>query len=249
MGLVDSAAHLRDTLNDYPDRAPIGAVTTILNPLDYAWDNHATYLTRFAPPGHTVEAIFLGMNPGPWGMAQTGIPFGTSKLVREFLGITGEVRQPKHTHPKRPIYGIHCKTQEVSGTRLWGAIRTCFGTPEAFFARFFVANYCPLAFQTAAGGNVTPDKLPKSAWEAISRACQAHLRDTIVLLKPKTVIGIGKWAEKQAAIVIAAHTLPTRTATILHPSPANPAANTGWYQVATAQLTAIGHPWPSTTGK
>ena len=39
-----------------------------------------------AAPGRK-EAVFLGMNPGLWGMAQTGVPFGTVSLVRDWMGI------------------------------------------------------------------------------------------------------------------------------------------------------------------
>lgn len=245
MSTLKAALKLRDTLTHYPDLAPMGTIAYILNPIEYAWKNHADYITRYAPDGHRVEAILLGMNPGPWGMAQTGIPFGTSTLVRDFLGITGEVDQPKRFHPKRPIHGIQCKTQEVSGMRLWGAIRDCFGTPEAFFARFYVANYCPLAFQDEKGANITPDKLPKALWEECSAACQAHLAEVVTALRPQMIIGVGKWAQTQADIVRKVFDLPVETASILHPSPASPAANRGWKALALAQLEKLGHPWPT----
>src|SRR3989338_2658512 len=110
MTLINSARELRDFCKTYPTRAPIGAAIHILNPLDYAWNLHKTYLERYAPDGHRVEAILLGMNPGPWGMAQTGIPFGSPDRVRDFLKITGEIESPERTHPKRPVKGILCPT-------------------------------------------------------------------------------------------------------------------------------------------
>ena len=245
MTLVEAAERLNEAVRELPARAPVGPVAYILNPLDYAWENHATYLTRFAPPGGRVEAVFFGMNPGPWGMAQTGVPFGTPDLVREFLRIDGPVRQPARTHPARPIEGVACHRNEVSGQRFWGTVRDCFGTPERFFARFFVANYCPLVFQKESGANLTPDRVPRSLRDAFEAACDDHLVAVVETLHPRTVIGIGKWVTGRAQRVLSGHGVDVRVASILHPSPASPAANRGWRTVALGQLEALGHPWPT----
>ena len=57
------------------------------------------------------------MNPGPWGMVQTGVPFGEVSLVREWLGIDATIRRPKVLHPDRPVEGFLCQRREVSGSR------------------------------------------------------------------------------------------------------------------------------------
>jgi len=44
-------------------------VTHIYNPLTYAWKAHEEYLRRFGDSRRRV--VFLGMNPGPFGMVQT----------------------------------------------------------------------------------------------------------------------------------------------------------------------------------
>src|SRR5688572_32536315 len=95
------------------------------------------------------------MNPGPFGMAQTGVPFGDVAMVRDWLGIVAAVAKPRDEHPKRPVLGFECQRSEVSGARLWGWARARFGTPQRFFERFFVANYCPLAFMESSGANRT----------------------------------------------------------------------------------------------
>ena len=111
-------------------------VAFVYNPLNYAAAPHEAYLARYA--SGKKEALFVGMNPGPFGMAQTGVPFGDVAMVRDWLGVRGEVRAPTQAHPKRPITGFACTRSEVSGTRLWGWARDRFGTPGQFFARFFV---------------------------------------------------------------------------------------------------------------
>jgi len=211
-------------------------VTHVYNPLVYAADNHTTYLERFARPPKT--AVFLGMNPGPWGMAQTGIPFGDATMVRDWLRIAGAVRPPRDEHPKRPISGVDCPRAEVSGTRLWGAIRAHFGEPERFFARFFVANYCPLSFMEDSGRNRTPDKLPVAERDALFAICDQHLRELVAHLAPRYVIGVGAFAETRARAALADHDVVIGR--ILHPSPASPAANADWAGKVRTQLADLG---------
>jgi len=241
--LVFAAQRLRDAAGRL--RAPLGKAAYVLNPLDYAWPIHRSYLERFAPRAQgKVEAVLVGMNPGPWGMAQTGIPFGSPDVVRDFLGLRGELRRAPATHPKRPVSGLASPRGEVSGRRLWGGARDCFRTPAAFFARFFVLNYCPLAFQSDTGANVTPDKLPQGALAGCYAACDDHLAAALQHLGPRTAIGVGRWAERRLAAVVEARGLSVEVASILHPSPASPAANRGWLAQARAQLEALGHAWP-----
>ena len=246
--LVTLARRLNKAVSDYPGRAPIGKAEFVLNPLDYAWKHHSAYLKRYGPGGPgRIEAVLVGMNPGPWGMAQTGVPFGSPDVVKDFLGISGPVKPPAHVHPKRPILGWTGTRTEVSGRRLWGGVRDCFGSPEAFFERFFVLNFCPLVFQSETGANLTPDKLPKDALVPCQEACEQHLGDVLETIRPKTAIGVGKWAEKQLQRVIDARGLSMAVGSVLHPSPASPAANRGWLPAARKQLAAIGHPWPKPT--
>src|SRR6267378_7882249 len=148
-------------------------VSRVYDPLDYARRPHAAYLDAYA--GSRKRVVFLGMNPGPFGMAQTGVPFGDVCAVRDFLRIQAPVGRPGSEHPKRPVHGFACVRSEVSGTRLWGAIRARFGTAARFFADHFVANYCPLLFLEESGRNRTPDKLPAAERDALYRACDRHL--------------------------------------------------------------------------
>ena len=213
-------------------------VSHVYNPLDYAWAPHETYLRRFG--NGTKQAIFLGMNPGPFGMVQCGVPFGEIAAVRDWLGIDAPVGKPQRENPKRPIEGFTCRRAEVSGHRLWGLFRARFGTAEAFFVKHFVANYCPLAFFDQ-GRNLTPDKLPNTETTPLYAACDAHLRTVVTALAPVWVIGVGSFAEARARTALQG--MPLRIGKILHPSPANPAANRGWAEAASAQLVAQGV-WP-----
>ena len=56
-------------------------VACVYNPLAYAWAPHELYLTRHAASRKRV--MFLGMNPGPFGMVQTGVPFGEIAAARK----------------------------------------------------------------------------------------------------------------------------------------------------------------------
>ena len=206
----------------------------------YAKLPHALYLELSG--GAPKKVIFLGMNPGPWGMAQTGVPFGEVAAVRDWLGIEAKVGRPRTEHPKRPIEGFACMRSEVSGRRLWGLFRERFGRPKNFFAGHFVANYCPLVFMDKGGANITPDKLPAGEAHALFEACDRALADTIAALRPRWVIGVGGFAKKRIDIVRAKFFTDTdfSPGQILHPSPANPKANAGWEKQATHTLQTLG---------
>jgi len=233
MDLVAIARKLRSDVSELRFGPP---VTHVYNPLDYAWRPHAAYLHRW---GRTPkEVLLLGMNPGPWGMAQTGVPFGEIATVRDWLQIREEVDRPASVHPKRPVLGFDCVRTEVSGQRFWGWIRRRFGHPDAFFDRFFVYNYCPLMFLEQTGRNRTPDRLLTTERESLVAACDRALRRAVQILEPRLVVGIGGFAAGRAEEALKG----TRTAVgrILHPSPASPAANRGWDEAATRQLSALG---------
>ena len=217
-------------------------VTHVYNPLVYARAPYQRYLERFGRAPR--EVVLLGMNPGPWGMAQTGVPFGEVASVRDWLGIDEPVSKPAVEHPRRPVLGLACSRSEVSGARVWGWARDTFGTPQRFFARFFVANYCPLVFLEARGRNRTPEKLPATEREPLLAACDRALRRMIEHLKPPLVIGVGVFAESRARTALAG--LDVAIGRILHPSPANPAANRNWAGAITAQLAELGVRLPRT---
>jgi single-strand selective monofunctional uracil DNA glycosylase len=230
--LESAARTLCDTLAPMRFAAP---VSHVYNPLDYAWAPNALYLQRFGQGKKKV--IFVGMNPGPFGMVQTGVPFGEIVAVRDWMGIEAAVSKPAVENPKRPIEGFACPRSEVSGRRLWGLFAERFGSAEAFFADHFVANYCPLAFFDN-GRNLTPDKLPAAEQGPLLAACDAHLRRVAEALEPDWVIGVGAWAEQRAREALGG--VPLKFGRVLHPSPASPAANRGWSEVATKQLVALG---------
>jgi single-strand selective monofunctional uracil DNA glycosylase len=231
--LVDISRALSQRVARLRFAAPVSCV---YNPLEYARAPHELYVTRYG--GGPKEVLLLGMNPGPFGMVQTGVPFGDVGMVRDWLGIDAPVVKPAQEHPKRPVLGFGCSRSEVSGTRLWGWARDRFGTPQEFFERFFVANYCPLAFMEESARNLTPDKLPAAEQQALSSMCDEALRELVRALRPRLVIGVGGFAERRARAALAGENV--RVGTILHPSPASPLANRGWAPAIEQQLEALG---------
>jgi single-strand selective monofunctional uracil DNA glycosylase len=210
-------------------------VSHVYNPLEYAARGYAAYVRAFATTRKRV--VFLGMNPGPFGMAQVGVPFGDVGSVRDFLRLRAPIRRPAREHPKRPVQGFACARGEVSGRRVWGAVARRFGTPERFFARHFIANYCPLAFMEPSGKNLTPDQLPAREREPLFDACDRHLRRVVEVLEPEWVVGVGGFAEARARAALAGSGV--RLGCVLHPSPASPAANRDWEQTVARQLAEL----------
>ena len=231
--LVEITRELRREVDCLEFQLP---VTHVYNPLEYARRPHEIYLRRYGR--RPKEVLLLGMNPGPWGMAQTGVPFGEVAAVRDWLGIEAAVDRPGQEHPKRRVEGFRCPRSEISGQRLWGWARQRFETPESFFARFFVYNYCPLVFLEESGRNRTPDKLPGEERKPLLEVCDRALRQFVDYLRPRYVVGIGTFAEARARQVFSQDEV--RIARILHPSPASPAANRNWAQQASQQLEELG---------
>ncbi|RYU59985.1 single-stranded DNA-binding protein [Methylolobus aquaticus] len=233
MTLIDNATALQAELRRIRFVPP---VSHIYDPLDYAWEPHRTYLERYGQGER--EILMVGMNPGPWGMIQTGVPFGDVEFVRDWLRIEGPVGQPATLHPKRPVLGYACLRREGSGRRLWGWARDRYGDPERFFERFFVGNYCPLCFFLEAGTNLTPDKLPLGERRAVTAACDRSLQRMTAILKPHWVLGIGRFAERRAAEALAGSSV--RVGGLPHPSPASPQANRGWAEQMDLALERLG---------
>ena len=239
--LLAAARELSDTLAALRFAPPVAHVN---NPLQYAFAPYQAYVERYGATRKRI--VLLGMNPGPFGMMQTGVPFGEVAAVRDWMGIRAPVGLPVQQHPKRPIEGFDCARSEVSGRRLWGWAALRFGTAEAFFGERFVLNYCPLVFLEAGGRNLTPDKLPAAERRALADACDRHLAAALAVLQPEWAIGIGGFAERCLRTVLegdridAALARRMQIAQILHPSPASPAANRGWSDAVDRTLAGLG---------
>lgn len=231
--LVGLSRRLADEIEALEFEPPVACV---YNPLRYAAANHEEYLRRFG--GRRGVTLLVGMNPGPFGMTQTGVPFGAIPWVKDWLRIGNPIVRPDMEHPKRPIHGYECVRTEVSGDRLWGWAADRFGEPERFFARFFVWNYCPLCFMIESGANLTPDKLRKNRRQPLFEVCDRALLEVIDLIEPRAVVGIGRFAEDRIRAALGDR--PILTGRLLHPSPASPVANRGWRAAAEAQLEELG---------
>ncbi|MDR1873813.1 MAG: hypothetical protein LBQ90_02205 [Synergistaceae bacterium] len=240
---LKAAKKLAGRMTDMVEAGFAPPVVRVYNPLVYAWSAFEEYVVRYG--GAKKRVLFLGMNPGPWGMAQTGVPFGEISVVRDWLKISAPIDRPAGEHPGYPVDGYACKRSEVSGKRLWGLFMRRFGTSDAFFAEHFVANYCPLLFIAAsesadgrAGAhNLTPDRLRASERAALYEACDEHLRALVEALRPEFLVGVGNFAEARAAGVLKGlKGLNVTIGKILHPSPASPQSQTDWHGRATQQL-------------
>jgi single-strand selective monofunctional uracil DNA glycosylase len=223
-------------LSDQVDALRFPSVPFVYNPLAYARAPHEAYLERWGSKTPR-EVVMFGMNPGPFGMAQTGVPFGDVVMVRDFVRVTGQVGRPAREHPRRAVTGFDCTRSEVSGTRFWGWARDRFGSAERFFEKVFVANWCPLVFMEDSGRNRPPDKLPAAERAELFSACDDALSRVVEVLRPTLVVGIGRFAEQRARTALPSE---VRIGGILHPSPASPAANRDWAGLVDAQLRTLG---------
>ena len=223
-------------LSDAVDSLSFSFDGYVYNPLNYAWNAHRQFLEKYVD--HKIDVLFLGMNPGPFGMMQTGVPFGEINAVKNYLKIDAQIAKPKFEHPARPVLGLDTKRSEISGLRFWGLISSVYPNPMDFFKTQTVFNYCPLGFlmNTKTAKNETPDHLPKPERDALEKICSDYLRDIIDILKPTYLIGVGKYAQSKLASVATSRTVDS----IIHPSPGNPQANNNWSGKTQIKLQEIG---------
>ena len=222
--LIRSAASLRDDVRPIGRRlVSEGSVDVCYNPLDYAWDAHEAYLMQMGGSG--ARTVILGMNPGPHGMGQMGIPFAATSVVRDLLGITGiPVNQPEAADLRRPVVGLEYPREEVSGTRLWGLLAEHYGDAGAIASSVFLVNHCPLMlFSGPRAANITPDKVGGKSAQALLERCDQHLREVVVALDAQRVIGVGRFAESRARSALTDDAV--EVVGCWHPSPASPLAN------------------------
>jgi single-strand selective monofunctional uracil DNA glycosylase len=221
---------LNDELAELTFRPP---VYRVVNPWDYAKPGRDGFLRKL---GDSPRTFFLGMNPGPWGMAQTGVPFGEVGMVRDWMGLHPEVSPPENEHPKRPVEGMACSRREVSGRRFWGLMRDHYGSAADCLAEVAVWPFCPLMWLKESGANLPPNQLRVSERRPMEEMCDRSLAGVLDVLQPQHLVAIGQYAE-----VALARVCPEREVTrILHPSPASPAANQDWAGTVTRQLKDAG---------
>ena len=222
--IIGATAKLRDDMEIFADRLMSDRIVDcVYNPLAYAWDVHVAYLEKSTTAG--AKTILLGMNPGPHGMGQMGIPFAATTVVRDLIGIKGiRVLEPRRIHPRRPIEGLEWPREEVSGTRLWGALEEKYGLIDNIFKNVFLVNHCPLMFFLGdRARNITPDKIGGPVVRSMLERCDDYLREVVDIIEAEIVIGVGKYAESRARSAF--HGSDVTISSCWHPSPASPLAN------------------------
>ena len=260
MDLIKTTRILADDLHAL--RRPAG-VSHVYNPLRYMWPAHERFLSRhyvtdrasapdgrldfYEPAGATRPRryLILGMNPGPHGMVQTGLPFGDVVNAAAMLGYrTGDqVPAPDlagvELHPSRPVIGLSATRREASGERLWGGLAAIFGGLEQTLAACFAANYCPLAYfaDDAQGTNVTPEDFGKKTIKGepnprhdpgyaaeLDKVCLPYLVRVARAMRVEVILAVGRYAEAKANIIAALQPDDSRPARpkvvyLTHPSP------------------------------
>jgi len=241
--LVEISDHLSRRLDGLEFPEPI---THVYRPLRYARRLHRAYLDEYGTE-RPRETVLVGMNPGPWGMGQTGVPFGDVDYVRDWMGLEASVDRPEDPHPERPVEGLECDRNEVSGSRLWGWADERFGSAASFFDRCYVHNYCPLLFLEESGRNRPPSRLKVAQRDKFAPACDEALQEVIALLEPDFVIGIGNYARDRIRDALEDWNpgFEFTVGRMLHPSPASPKANQGWAEQAEQQLRELGFELPN----
>lgn len=184
----------------------------VWNPGRYGASWHRRF--RRMVPLESNPVILFGLNPGPYGMAQTGIPFTDVKRLRErlprlaaSLEIHGPVEVPGLAPPSlRPFL---TRSFESSAVRIYRFLDLAWGSAEEGWRKVGVANPCSLLFMDAAGKNRTPADLQgavsrrRSAGhsaaelrEACDRLRRKAALEAMAAVRPRGVVLLGKDVQK-----------------------------------------------------
>ena len=199
----------------------------VYNPLTYARNMHLEYLKKST--GHGATILFLGMNPGPFGMMQTGVPFGAVSYVRDYLNIKNDVKE-FCLHPKHKIIGLETKRDEPSGKKLWALMQSLYPKSNELFSHITVQNYCPLAFLDDSGKNIALNNVKNR--KELESLCDNYIKDYILDNNIKVLVGVGVYAYEKLLSL----NLNLTVIKILHPSPLNPLSHKGWDEGVMKQI-------------
>ncbi|KAF7991960.1 hypothetical protein HCN44_010761 [Aphidius gifuensis] len=178
-------------------------------PIIYAKTVHFNYLNKYCRDKKNI--MILGMNPGPWGMSQTGVPFGEINIVIDWLKINGHIDKPKRQHEQRQVDGFSCKRSEISGRKFWSLFKKLSNNPDTFFRHCFLRNFFkPTIIIIIIAG---PEQ------KKLQEFCDQALIEVIKILDVKVIIGVGRFSEQRAKKVVKTAKLSTKVLWMIHPSP------------------------------
>jgi len=136
----------------------------VWNPGLYGEPWHSRFRRCYPPAARPL--VLFGLNPGPYGMAQTGIPFtDIRRLVSALPALVAELRNagkrlevPGLAPVSLPPY--LSRTFEASSVRVYRFLERSWGDAERGWREVVAANPCPLLFiDTETGKNRTPADL------------------------------------------------------------------------------------------
>lgn len=147
----------------------------VVNPGSYGERWHARFRRTY--PLRRNPLLFCGLNPGPYGMAQTGVPFTDLKRLRAELPrlateleATGSALVPPGLAPA-PLRPFLTRTFESSSVRVYRFLALVRETAEAALRDVVFVNPCPLLFvERRSGENRTPADLPRELRRAAGTA-------------------------------------------------------------------------------
>jgi len=200
-----------------------GAGLQVWNPALYALDIYQEYLTKFPPEPGAILA--LGLNPGPYGMAQTGIPFTDCRTASGALGmemtIPGKAPDDLISRLKK-ANGKWRGTYERSSLGMYRFLILAWGDIKTAYRNWFVGNPCPLLFLDPERWNVTPADPRLRRMKEVGELRQRAVIGFSEILNPRGIVCFGKDVAKAVGEVAIRQVGPDRVVFYEHPARAVP---------------------------
>lgn len=163
-----------------------GTGLRVWNPQRYGLPLYREFARAHLPPSRGA-LLALGLNPGKYGMSQTGIPF-TDVTRAARIGI---VLEPPGLAPASLVPFLKSYRIERSAASVWGLLDALWGGPAEGWRALWAVAPCGLLFLEPDGENVTPAD-PRLARRADVRELRVRvIEEALDALRPRGVLLLG----------------------------------------------------------
>ena len=196
LALWESHAHAWEALRPRLARA---TGLRVWNPQLYGLPLYRRFAAEHLPHARGGIVAF-GLNPGKYGMAQTGIPFtDVTRAARVGIAIEPPGLAPASLRPFLKSYRV-----ERSSASVYGLLDEAWGSPREGWRALWAVAPCGLLFLEKDGENVTPADARLARRDDVRELRLRVIRESIAAAKPRGVLLLGQDVARVAAEALAA---------------------------------------------
>ena len=166
----------------------------VWNPQLYGLPLYRRFATEHLPTSRGA-IVALGLNPGKYGMSQTGIPFtDVTRAARVGIAIEPPGLAPASLRPFLKSYRV-----ERSSASVYNLLDALWGGPAEGWRRLWAVAPCGLLFLEPDGTNVTPADARLARRDDVRELRLRVIRESVEAARPRGVLLLGQDVARVAA--------------------------------------------------